>query len=39
VGKPIYGSSVGRARNFEEQLAPLREVLEQGVRGQSLNSE
>jgi hypothetical protein len=32
VGKPIYGSSVGRARNFQGQLAPLREVLEQAIR-------
>ncbi|MHC4429449.1 MAG: tetratricopeptide repeat-containing sulfotransferase family protein [Planctomycetota bacterium] len=27
VSRPIYGSSVGRARRFEKHLAPLRETL------------
>ena len=27
VTRPIYGSSVGRHRNFQRQLAPLREAL------------
>ncbi len=28
VRRPIYGSSVGRARHFEKHLGPLREGLE-----------
>ncbi|MCH7799820.1 MAG: sulfotransferase, partial [Planctomycetes bacterium] len=30
VTRPIYGSSVGRYRHFESQLAPLREALVAG---------
>ncbi len=32
VNRPIYRSSVGRWRKFEKHLAPLREVLTQGLR-------
>ena len=32
VNRPIYRSSMGRWRRFERHLAPLREVLAQGLR-------
>jgi hypothetical protein len=33
VKRPMYASSIGRHRHYEKYLGPLREVLEQGLRG------
>jgi tetratricopeptide (TPR) repeat protein len=33
VSRPVYASSVGRARHYLRQLGPLREVLDLGPRG------
>ena len=33
VSRPIYRTSLRRAQRFEKHLAPLREILERGLRG------
>ncbi len=36
VNKPMYTSAIGRHRNYERQLGPLKDVLDRGLRGRDL---
>ena len=36
VNKPIYTSAIGRHRNYERHLGPLKDVLDRGLRGRDV---